>query len=246
VLGWLTFEDFAIAATGLGRTSPYQRDRAVGEAVDLLLGLSDAETPVWGRGRTRRSPTGPHESRPHPRDALVDAAVELFAARGPAAVSVRDVARRADVNPGLVHRHFGSKDALLAAAIERGSTPVLPAALDTRGFDVAGVTRVVHQQTAVARLIARTIVDGRDITSVRDRFPVLQRRLAEYGRLPRRTGPPGIDDPRTAVALAAALGLGSALWEPHLRSALGIATTVDVVPAVTALVDRLLALPTRS
>ena len=47
------------------------------------------------------------------RAALLEAAETLFAEKGPAAVSVRDIAREAGVNHGLVHRHFGSKAGLL-------------------------------------------------------------------------------------------------------------------------------------
>ncbi|WP_131725063.1 helix-turn-helix domain-containing protein, partial [Mycobacteroides abscessus] len=38
--------------------------------------------------------------------------------KGPAATSIREVATRAGVNHGLVHRHFGSKRQLLAATLQ--------------------------------------------------------------------------------------------------------------------------------
>ncbi|SDO74574.1 transcriptional regulator, TetR family [Lutimaribacter pacificus] len=52
-------------------------------------------------------------------EALLDAADELFAERGPNTVTVRDISLRANVNHGLVHRHFGSKEALLDQVLER-------------------------------------------------------------------------------------------------------------------------------
>ena len=42
---------------------------------------------------------------------------DLFAERGPAATSIRDVAKRAAVNHGLIHRHFGSKERLVGAVL---------------------------------------------------------------------------------------------------------------------------------
>lgn len=50
------------------------------------------------------------------RAALIDATIESLAARGLGAVSVRDVAVRAGVSPGLLRHHFGSFGNLLLAA----------------------------------------------------------------------------------------------------------------------------------
>ncbi|MCV2394233.1 TetR/AcrR family transcriptional regulator [Actinotalea sp. M2MS4P-6] len=46
---------------------------------------------------------------------LRDTALQLFAERGPDAVSVREVAAAAGVSPGLVVHHFGTKQALREA-----------------------------------------------------------------------------------------------------------------------------------
>ena len=52
------------------------------------------------------------------RERIVAAAVELFAARGYAEVTVSDVAARAGSAKGSLYRHFESKEALFAAAVE--------------------------------------------------------------------------------------------------------------------------------
>ena len=44
--------------------------------------------------------------------AILASATELFAEKGPSAVSIRDIALKAKVNHGLIHRHFGSKENL--------------------------------------------------------------------------------------------------------------------------------------
>ena len=66
--------------------------------------------PPAGRGR-RRGASGT-------RDAIVAAAREVFTARGYAGASLRDVARRAGVDPSLVVHYFGAKAGLLAAAVD--------------------------------------------------------------------------------------------------------------------------------
>ena len=48
-------------------------------------------------------------------------ATELFAARGPSAVSLREIAAHAGVNFGLIHQYIGTKDNLLRLAFQRAS-----------------------------------------------------------------------------------------------------------------------------
>jgi len=80
------------------------------------------------RSRTRasRPPGRPAaKRRPEARDALLDAASRLFAARGATAVSLRRVAREAGVTPAMVHYYFGGKDGLYDAMLERTLLRVL-------------------------------------------------------------------------------------------------------------------------
>lgn len=52
------------------------------------------------------------------RARIRDAAIDLFAERGPGAASIRDIAQRAGVSSGLLRHHFGSKEGLRAACDE--------------------------------------------------------------------------------------------------------------------------------
>lgn len=51
-------------------------------------------------------------ARPRTRDSIFAAATRLFAERGFAGTTVRDIASATKVDPALVIRHFGSKEAL--------------------------------------------------------------------------------------------------------------------------------------
>lgn len=53
------------------------------------------------------------------RARLVESAEQLFAERGADSVSIREVNRHAGLAPSAVHYHFGSKEALLGAVIDR-------------------------------------------------------------------------------------------------------------------------------
>lgn len=58
------------------------------------------------------------------RERLLDSAEELFAERGIAETSLRALTRHAGVNLAAVHYHFGSKEGLLDAVVERLATPI--------------------------------------------------------------------------------------------------------------------------
>lgn len=61
--------------------------------------------------------SGRRPGKPQTKHAILEAARQLFAARGFERTTVRAVAARASVDPALVHHYFGSKDGLLEAAL---------------------------------------------------------------------------------------------------------------------------------
>jgi AcrR family transcriptional regulator len=245
LLGWLTFEDFVVAAARLEPVSGPRRDRAIAAAAEKVVGVARATTPsLTGALRVDRSLTGggKHVASSAPR-ALVDSAVELFALRGPASVSVRDVGRHAGVNQGLIYRHFGSKEALLAAAFEQGASSLFPAALAPDAFDIDTVIHELHHGSRSPWLIARILVDDVDIADVRQRFPVVRRLVDGYARVP--TGERGGDltDPRVAVAAVTCMAAGSVIYGRDLREALDLPDDGSVEVAVADLCRVLLAEP---
>jgi len=58
------------------------------------------------------------------RERILDAAEELFAEQGTAATSLRSLTRLAGVNLAAVHYHFGPKEALLDAVVDRRAGPI--------------------------------------------------------------------------------------------------------------------------
>lgn len=78
--------------------------------------LVDEQPKKRGRGRPPRDATVPVEAT---RDRLLDAAIDLFSRYGYDPVSTGAVADAAGLTQSMVHYHFGSKDALWRAAIDR-------------------------------------------------------------------------------------------------------------------------------
>jgi len=58
------------------------------------------------------------------RERLLDVAEELFASQGISGTSLRALTRAARVNLAAVHYHFGSKEGLLDAVVERRAAPI--------------------------------------------------------------------------------------------------------------------------
>ncbi|MDR7170359.1 AcrR family transcriptional regulator [Nocardia kruczakiae] len=163
-----------------------------------------------------------HDSGTGPvgRDAVVaavtEAAADLFAERGPAATSIRDIADRAGVNHGLVFRHLGAKDKLVGAVLSYlgEQSGVLAAAGQLTATD----PRLRRHLT----VLARCILDGYQVGELQEQFPVMAM-LIENLR-------PQMDSDRAAglaVAHLAAFAMGWQLLEPFLRSAAGLRELTD-------------------
>ncbi len=99
---------------------------------------------------------------------LIDAALELFSERGIEATRVSDIAQAADVSQGLLYHYFPSKDALLAAIIERHgplrmlnellAPPPGRPARETLLDLGAGIYALVQQRRSLIQLVVREIM----------------------------------------------------------------------------------------
>ncbi|NNE04764.1 MAG: TetR/AcrR family transcriptional regulator [Xanthomonadales bacterium] len=80
--------------------------------------MSNLNKTERARGRPADMPSGELQEN------LLDAAEQLFAEKGFAATSIRELADAAGVNPALVHYYFGSKKKLLIAVMDRALMPI--------------------------------------------------------------------------------------------------------------------------
>jgi AcrR family transcriptional regulator len=119
------------------------------------------------------------------RDAICDAALELFAEQGIEATTIRDIAQRADAAEGTLYRHFNGKDDLagwlyqrcaqelqsrLAEATEAAATPAEKLEALIRGvFDFFGdrptsCTYLLSNRSEEADRLEKAGGDGRAST----------------------------------------------------------------------------------
>ncbi|MFE3194274.1 TetR/AcrR family transcriptional regulator [Nocardia sp. NPDC059240] len=149
------------------------------------------------------------------RDAVVAAVLEhaadLFAERGPAATSIRDIAKRAGVNHGLVFRHLGAKEQLVAAVLNHLADQT---ALRVAAGPVSAGDPTMRRQWTV---LARAILDGYPVGELQQHFPTVDRVVEQA-----RKHHPDERSADLAAANALALVLGWQLFEPFLRFATGL------------------------
>ena len=158
------------------------------------------------------------------KDRVLDAAERCFAAHGFAAVTIRQIAREAEVTLGVVSFHGGSKEELFATVLARRTATLNALRIDALGALRArgGITirdlvdayltpyleiasRGDPQWRAYAQLVARIASDDQYYPHVRDLYdPVAQDFIAEI----RQIYP---DASATAVATVLTLTVASML-----------------------------------
>jgi AcrR family transcriptional regulator len=108
------------------------------------------------------------------RERLLEAAIQLFAERGYSATSVDLVCRRSETVKTALYWHFGSKEGLLSAALERVATDWIEEIV--RSLDrtsdpaerleraIAGLRRIVEERPQLMRLLLSVAYERADVS----------------------------------------------------------------------------------
>jgi TetR/AcrR family transcriptional regulator len=113
--------------------------------------------------RPRRAPAPEDRQRDaeRTRRALLDAALEEFAAKGRAGARVSDIAARAGVNKQLISYYFGGKEGLYNALVERWHGEERSWSAESLSLDelVVRYLRAAVEQPDLQRLFLRDLLD---------------------------------------------------------------------------------------
>jgi AcrR family transcriptional regulator len=156
-----------------------------------------------------------------------NAALELFASRGVAGTTIREVARAAGVSPGLVQHHFGTKDGLRKAVDEFvvadavWTVSHLPGTLEERGAEFAArMGAVTRDRPAAVRYLARAASEGSEL-GLRAFEEIVKFGVREF-RAMEEAGQLGPDlDREWAVLQLLLFNLSTVMFEPAIDHALG-------------------------
>lgn len=159
-------------------------------------------------------------------EALLAAADRLFSQTGPADVSLRGIAREANVNHGMVHRHFGTRDDLVERLLERGAVRWTATAEQADDFlaSLAPIMSDAAEAEASAgtwlRLLAWSLLSGKN-----ERSSEVQRRYSKsLDLLPAMLHDDDPQDAAITTAAALALVFGWRFFHPYIRAALHLDT----------------------
>ena len=179
-------------------------------------------------GRTNPG-TGPI-APPVTRDRILDVAEALFAERGLAGTSMRDIAGAAGLTAASLYNHFAGKDALYGAVLQRGIRPLIDlmqqlSAAEQPEIETDAVIRAVMDHLArrphLPRLIHHEAVAGGTHIArlARDWVrPLLEQGIAQMKREPRSLWDP--DEFPLVIANWIHLVLGHFALAPLFREVL--------------------------
>lgn len=167
-------------------------------------------------------------AKPRGRDAAIAAIVasarELYRERTPGEVTMQEIADRANVNRGLVHHYFGSKEDLFAA-IFRITSDQAAAEVRTAEDVLAGLARS-RRRDGYPQMLAWALISGMDAAKFVTRSPTmaeLTRQAAEFRKAgaPRAPDSKPVDE-RIVISAAIALSMGWQIFEPFMVHAGGL------------------------
>lgn len=134
------------------------------------------------------------------KNAIIDAAEEVFASKPFSKVSMRDIAKQAGISPALIYRYFPDQQHLFVEAFFRGAehlTGIFDRLLSTPGSDFIeeGANRFIaflteHEQ--YFKMMTHFMLEGSLNEALRDRLNDIERSmLGQFDRLFEKAGAKG-------------------------------------------------------
>jgi AcrR family transcriptional regulator len=147
------------------------------------------------------------------RARIRDAAMALFAERGMAAATIRDIAQAAGVSSGLLRHHFGSKEGLRDACDEYALNQVTALGIQFTETNLLG--RITPETMRLQQYLIRSMMDGSPTALA------MFDRMLDYGERWMATTDIDVPDPRAYLAVIAVMKMAMFVMSDQLSHALG-------------------------
>lgn len=170
---------------------------------------------------------GPPSDKPHGKEAVVnallEAAIPLIAERGVQGVSFRDIAAAANVNHGLITRHFKTKEALMSRVGDRLGQRLFETAYGTAPPPEGRFALVVRDHRTELRAIVRILLETSSTDRESGPTSPFVGQIVQWARGTQAAkGPDAQVDPGVILFATAALVIGGEILEPHFQRLLGL------------------------
>jgi len=157
---------------------------------------------------------------------VIEAAADLFSSKGFDGVSIREIAKQAGVNHGLIHRHFGSKDNLRRQTLQHMADAMLADVKDAPTFHDLSLQafQSLVKHGRFWRILARTILDGHGTKDIHRRYPIARYMIDRLKEAIDEGSLRSSLDPKLIVATMFSFSCGFTLFEPFILSAVELDT----------------------
>ena len=157
------------------------------------------------------------------RARIRNAALRYFTEYGYDRATIRDIARAANVSPGMVRHHFGSKDELRKAcdtyALESLHAYVEQAMTD-EGLSPKNIAEARDPLHPYQQYLARALIDESEVAAqIFDEMVATTERLLQ--RIDEQRPDPPAADLRTRAAVTVAMALGIPAFRAHISRSMG-------------------------
>ncbi len=213
---------------------------ALGERRAGALRIATERSSLGKRQTSTSGSVPPRRSREQLVEAIVAAATEVFAAgENP---TVRSIAARAGVQPSVIFRYFGSKQALLGEVVARGSRRDADLIADLLGGPPERLVAAALGNSPYRAALLRAVLAGLTPEEVPGGLVSLE--LTAYGLMQGKYTPARPDerfDPRLVTAFLAAALLGWQTTGSFFTTAVGLGEVdqAEVLGAVSYLMDQI-------
>ena len=149
--------------------------------------------------------------------AVIEAACDLFSEKAPVRVSIREIADKAGVNHGLIHRHFGSKRNLILQVLLHIDGQIRKASGEGKSFNEVFrlVSEAAFTDSRYWRIPANLIMDGEGDLLLESEVSFLQDLKEMAVRDFDKRGFKGFQA-EEAIFLLIALGLGTEMFGEYI------------------------------
>lgn len=170
--------------------------------------------------------TSSHGSIPYGREAvkeaILDATEKLLITRSSSEITVREIAKAANIKHPLIHRHFGTKNSLILEVYARSLKRMdkVTSKIDAIAGNIGTILQVVKKDKAQRLVLARAMIEGLSPHQVQNQFPVIRTITQLMQKHQDESKNEKKFDPKILTGVITATSLGWILYEPFLLAAL--------------------------